>query len=114
MQVTNSLETKHHGPSLFILGSVYVALSMSGIIISAAIAGQHYVSPFAGEETILEFFRVHADAVRVQAFFVLVSAIPLCVYAATIVSRLNYFGVRAAGPTIALFGGFGASFVLIL
>ena len=51
---------------------------------------------------------------RVQAFAVFGSAIPLGIYAATVVSRLNYLGVRAAGATIALFGGFGASFILAI
>ena len=32
--------------------------------------------------------------------------IPLGIYAASIVSRLRFLGIRAAGPNIALFGGF--------
>jgi hypothetical protein len=35
--------------------------------------------------------------------------VPLAIYTATIVSRLRYLGVRAAGTNIALFGGFAAS-----
>jgi len=87
---------------------------MAGAIIAARMAGGTYVSPFASEEAILEFFRLHADAIRVQAFAVFGSAVPLGIYAATVVSRLNYLGVRAAGSTIALFGGFGASFILAI
>ena len=96
------------------LGTLYLVLFMAGVIIAARMAGGTYVSPFASEEAILEFFRLHADAIRVQAFAVFGSAVPLGIYAATVVSRLNYLGVRAAGSTIALFGGFGASFILAI
>lgn len=112
---TSATAPMHRGPSLLMLGGIYLALFMSGLIISTRMAGgQFYVSPFVSEAAILEFFHLHADAVRVQGFVVFASAIPLGIYAATVVSRLNYLGVRAAGATIALFGGFGASFILAL
>jgi hypothetical protein len=38
------------------------------------------------------------------------AAVPLGVFTATIVSRLRFLGVKAAGAYIALFGGFGAAF----
>src|SRR5262249_2016030 len=104
----------HRGPSLSMLGAIYTVLFVGGLIISARMAGQSYVSPFTSEDAILQFFRTHADAVRVQAFIVFGSSIPLGIYAASVVSRLAFLGVRAAGATIALFGGLGASFVLAL
>ncbi len=107
--------TMHRGPSLSMLGGIYLFLFVGGLIVSTRIGGgQTYVSPFVSDVTILEFFRLHGDAVRFQAFAVLASAIPLGIYAATVSSRLNYLGIRAAGATIALFGGFGASFILAL
>lgn len=104
----------HRGPSLSMLGAIYTVLFVVGLIISTRMAGQTYVSPFTSEDAILQFFRMHADAVRVQAFIVFGSSIPLGIYTATVVSRLAFLSVRAAGATIALFGGLGASFVLAL
>ncbi len=62
----------------------------------------------------MDFYRLNGDAVRIQSFFLFGSSIPLGLYTATVVSRLSYLGVRAAGVTIALYGGFGASFFLAL
>jgi hypothetical protein len=39
------------------------------------------------------------------AFLQFGAAVPLGIFCATMMSRLRYLGVRAAGPTIALFGG---------
>ena len=44
------------------------------------------------------------------AFFQFGAAIPLGIFAATIVSRLQFLGVRAAGAFIALFGGLMTAF----
>jgi hypothetical protein len=105
----------HRGPSLILLSATYLVLFVAGVVIATRLAGgQPYVSPFASDVVILEFFRMHADAVRFQAFIVFASAIPLGIYAATVSSRLRFLGIRAAGPTIALFGGFGASIILVL
>jgi len=79
----------HRGPSLSMLGAIYTVLFVGGLIISTRMAGQTYVSPFTSEDAILQFFRMHADAVRVQAFIVFVSSIPLGIYTATVVSRVH-------------------------
>src|SRR5579859_6655509 len=114
MHPSNIAASTHRGPSLLMLGGIYLALCVGGLIISTRMAGQTYVSPFMSDAAILDFFRLHADAVRFQAFIVFASAIPLGIYAATVVSRLNFLGIRVAGATIALFGGLGASFVLAI
>lgn len=76
--------------------------------------GAVFVNPHAPAEAVREFFAGNPQAVRVSAFFFLASAIPLGVYTATVVSRLQFLGVRAAGPYIALFGGFAASGALMV
>ena len=68
--------------------------------------------PFAPAEAIVDYYRLNGDAVRVQSFFLFGSSIPLGLYTATVVSRLNYLGIRAAGVTIGLYGGLGASYFL--
>ena len=44
------------------------------------------------------------------AFLQFGAAIPLGIFTATMVSRLQFLGVRAAGPYIALFGGLMTAF----
>ena len=47
-------------------------------------------------------------------FFLFGSAVPFGIFAVTIVSRLRFMGVRAAGTNIALLGGLIATIALIL
>ncbi|MFZ0745379.1 MAG: hypothetical protein WAM85_13290 [Terracidiphilus sp.] len=53
-------------------------------------------------------------AVRLSSFFLFGSAVPLGIFVVTVVGRLRYLGVRAAGTGIALFGGLSASIALFL
>jgi hypothetical protein len=113
--VNKTIGNLHPGPSLLILSTIYTLLFVVGLIIATRMAGgTTYVSPFVSDAAILDFFRMHAAAVRFQAFVVLASALPLGIYSATISSRLSFLGIRAAGTTIALFGGLGASFILAI
>ena len=76
--------------------------------------GPAVVNPYSSVEALRRFFADNPTALRTAAFFVFGSSVPLGVYAATIVSRLRFLGVRAAGSYIALFGGFSASIVLVI
>src|SRR5260221_14349510 len=49
-------------------------------------------------------FRERSSAVLICAFLQFGGSIALGIYTATVVSRLQFLGVRAAGPWIALFG----------
>ncbi len=60
------------------------------------------------------FLEVSPTAVRVGNFFLLGSGIPFGIFAVTVVSRLRFMRVRAAGTNIALLGGFIATLALIL
>jgi dipeptide/tripeptide permease len=92
---------------------VCTALFIASLVVSTALAGgTHFPSPFQAEALSQAYFEHHADAVRWGAFFQFGSAIPLGIFAATAVSRLQFLGVRVAGTFIALLGGFGASFML--
>jgi hypothetical protein len=106
---------RFRGPSLILLGIVHILLFAAGI--AAAVALRHgtlYVNPFAGGESVRAFFAQNPTAVRVSNFFLFASAIPLGLFAVTMVSRLRFMGVRAAGTNIALFGGLTAANALIL
>jgi hypothetical protein len=108
-----SIGARHRGPSLVAVAIVFTTLFISSLIISTAMAGgEHFPSPFqAGASS---YFAEHADAVRVGAFLQFGSAIPLGIFTATVVSRMQFLGVKAAGAFIALFGGLAASVFLML
>jgi hypothetical protein len=59
------------------------------------------------------FFQARPTAVLLCAFFHFGAAIPLGIFTATVVSRLHFLGIRAAGTFIALFGGFATAFNLL-
>jgi hypothetical protein len=85
---------------------LFIASIASGILLRH---GASFVTPFSDAEAARAFFAGNPLAVKVNAFFFFGSAVPLAIYTATVVSRLRYLGVRAAGSNIALFGGFAAS-----
>lgn len=100
----------HRGPSLLLLSLVYCALLAAGLIVPTVLRhGAGFVTPYEPAERIRDFFAASPSAIRVSAFFILGSAIPFGLYTVTVVSRLEFLGVRAAGTYITLFGGFMAS-----
>lgn len=107
--------TEHRGPSLVAVGSVFAALFIASLAVGTAMAaGEHFPSPFAPEAATAAYFAQHAQAVAAAAFLQFGAAIPLGIYTATVASRLQFLGLRAAGVFIALFGGLAASFFLAL
>ncbi len=100
----------HHGPNLLLLVLVYCALLVAGLIVPSVLRhGAGFINPYEPVERVRDFLAAAPAAVRVSAFFIFGSAIPLGLYTATVVSRLGFLGVRATGTYIALFGGFMAS-----
>jgi hypothetical protein len=111
---TQPIKQGHLGPPLILLACIHAGLFAGGLLTCFLLTGKAFISPFSPAETIAGFYRLNGDAVRIQSFFLFGSSIPLGLYTATVASRLNYLGVRAADLTIALYGGFGASFFLAL
>ena len=108
-------EIEHRGPSLLALAITFAALFLASLILGTALAGgEHFPSPFGPEGCAGAYFSQHAKAVAISAFLQFGAAIPLGIYTATAVSRLQFFGLRVAGVFIALFGGLAASFFLAL
>ena len=92
------------------LAIVYTLLFVASIVSAVLLRhGAPFVTPFGDAEAARAFFAANPLAVKVSAFFFFGSAVPLGIYTATVVSRLRYLGVRAAGTNIALFGGLAAS-----
>lgn len=104
-----------HGPSLILLAVVHILIFVANLVAVATLRhGAPYVNPFAEGETVRTFFATNPRAVAIGSFFLFGSSVPFGIFAATIVSRMRYLGVRAVGTTIALFGGFGAAGLLAL
>jgi hypothetical protein len=102
--------TRFAGPPLLPLALIYTLLFLANLAAAALLRrGVPFVSPFGDAEAARAFFAANPLAVKVSAFFLFGSAVPLAIYTATVVSRLGYLGVRAAGTNIALLGGFAAS-----
>src|SRR5215469_4010715 len=112
----------HRGPHPGVLAIVYTILFNTGLwfvvsfrvpehgVASATAVRQYFPGPWESAQTIATYFQTHPHAVLMCAFLQFGAAIPLRIFTATIVSRLRYLGVRAAGADIALFGGLMTAF----
>ena len=108
-----SAQTRHAGPPLPLLALVHLLLFAASVFAGILLRhGAVYVNPYSSLPAVQDFFANSPQAIRVSAFFFFGSAVPLGLFTATIVSRLRFLGVRAAGTYIALFGGFVASAAL--
>lgn len=104
----------HKGPHAGMLAIIFACLFNAGLsfVISFSAAMPHFPSPWESAETIAAYFRNHSHDVLMCSFFQFGSAIPLGLFTATIASRLRFIGTQAAGPYIAIFGGFMTVFNL--
>jgi hypothetical protein len=100
---------RHAGPHLLLLTLVYVGLLIAG---GSTVSAAFHI-PHDSAESAVAFVAKNSWAIRWGSFCELGSAVPLGIFAATVVSRLRFLGVRAAGESIAFLGGIGASMMLI-
>jgi hypothetical protein len=112
--MNNALETKtlirHAGPPLGVVATVFVVLFIGGLLPVTTFGGSpHFPGPGESVDVISAFFRARPSAVLLCAALQFGAAVPLGIFTATIVSRLRFLGVRAAGTDIALFGGFATA-----
>ena len=105
---------RHAGPPLGIVSSVFVLLFLAGLYPVTIFGGQPYFpGPWKSPDAIAAFFQTRPTAVLIGAALHFGAAIPLGIFTATAVSRLHFLRVRAAGATIALFGGFATAFTML-
>ena len=106
---------RFRGPSLILLAIVHIVIFVSNLVVVAALRhGALYVNPFAPAGVVSAFFVQNPAAVRIGNFLLFGSAVPFGIFAVTLVSRLRFLGVRAAGANIALLGGLTAANALML
>jgi hypothetical protein len=108
---------KHPAPNPGIVAVVFTALFLASLVpVTLLFSKMHFPSPDQPAEEIIAYFLSGTETmkIRICAFLQFGSAIPLGIYTATMVSRLWFHGVRAAGVTIALFGGLMTSAAVAL
>src|SRR5579863_9675651 len=97
---------RFRGPSLTFLAAAHILIFLGGLVAAATLRkGPGYVNPFAPAEAVRLCVAQSPLAMRLGGFFLFGSAVPLGIFAVTVVSRLRHLGVRAAGTNIALLGG---------
>lgn len=106
---------RFRGPSLMVVAIAHILVFAGGLAATAALRhGAFFMNPFAPPEQLRVFFAQNPRAVQVGAFFLFGSSVPLGIFSVTLVSKLRFLGVRAAGTNIALLGGLMATFALSL
>ena len=106
---------RHAGPPLGIVAAIFVSLFLAGLYPVTVFGGTpHFPGPSESLDVIGSFFRARPSAVLVCAALHFGAAIPLGIFTATVVSRLRFLGIRAAGTEIALFGGLTTAFTMIV
>ncbi len=114
--MTSRMETasntlKHAGPHLGMLAIIYTLLfnaglcAVSGFGIPFGVKPPFFPGPWEPTSVIVAYFQTHATAALICQWLQFGALIPLGLFTATVVSRLRFLGVTAAGPYIALFGG---------
>ena len=111
MSTTNVSNNKHAGPNPGVVAIVYTLLFYAGLyFVISFTGGPHFPGPWESSETIAAYFQGHPTALLICAFLQFGAAVPLGIFTATMVSRLQFLGVRVAGAHIALFGGLMTAF----
>ncbi len=105
---------RHPSPPLGVLAIVFTVLFCAGLYPVTYFGGRpSFPLPWAPAQTVAAFFQERSAAALWCAFLHFGSAVPLGLFTAAIVSRLEFFGVRAAGAKIALFGGFATAILML-
>src|SRR5579864_6070322 len=113
-QTANSTGRGHAGPNPGLLAIVYTLLFIAGLYqVVTFTGGPHFPGPWGSSDVIAAYFQGHATAALRCGFLQFGAAIPLGIFTATMVSRLQFHGIRAAGAHIALFGGLMTTFNIV-
>src|SRR5215813_1572594 len=103
----------HRSPPLSVLAIVYILLFAAGLIFNALLtSGPQNLNPYNPIDQTQRYYSEYATGIRISAFFIFASMIPLGLFAVTSVSRLLFHRIHVAGVHIALFGGVAAAIFL--
>jgi hypothetical protein len=98
---------RHASPNLGMVASIYVILKIASVFPVSAFGSKRPWFPGLNAPTgeVVSYFSTHSFPILICAFLQVGAAIPLGIFAASVVSRLRFLGVSAAGAYIAFFGG---------
>src|SRR5437879_303419 len=106
---------RFRGPNAGIVAAVFVVLFFAGLMPVTALGGTPYFpGPAASVNEMVAFFSQRQGGTLLCAFLQFGSAVPLGIFTMSMVSRLKFLGVRAAGADMALFGGFASAMGLVI
>jgi hypothetical protein len=111
------LETpvRFRGPNSGIVAAVFVVLFFAGLMPVTAFGGMPYFpGPTASVNEMVAFFSQRQAGTLLCAFLQFGSAVPLGVFTMSMVARLKFLGVRAAGADMALFAGLATAMGLVI
>lgn len=101
----------HPGPNLGVVATVFAVLFNVGLYpVSIFNGSPSFPGPWDSANVVVSYFQSRPSSVLFCSFFLFGASIPLGIFTASVVSRLRFLGVRAAGSYIALFGGLATSF----
>ena len=107
--------SRFRGPNTGIVATIFVLLFITGLMPVTAFGGiPYFPGPTASVAEMVNFFSHRQAGVLLCSFFQFGSAIPLGIFTTTMIARLKFLGVRAAGLEIALFGGLATAIGLII
>ena len=112
--MTSPSLARFRGPHAGCVALAYVALFCAGLYPVTMFGGMpYYPPPTASVAEMVAFFSTRQTAVLLCAFLQFGAAIPLGIYVATVVSQLHFLGLRAAGTSIAHYGGLATAIGII-
>lgn len=109
------VQRRFRGPHTGAVAIVYTVLFIAGLLPVTMFGGMPYFPPpTASVAQMVAFFSHRQTGVLLCTFFQFGSAIALGIFTVSIVSQLQFLGVRAAGTMIALFGGLATAIGMIV
>ncbi|SHM74616.1 hypothetical protein [Mucilaginibacter sp. OK098] len=100
-------QKKPLGPHLGILALLFTVFFNTGLSFVVSMSGKqaHFPGPWEPAQTITTYFQIHPHDVLMCSFFQFIAAVPLALFAVTVMNRLWVLGNKSVGPYIALMGG---------
>jgi hypothetical protein len=107
--------TRFRGPHIGFVALTFVLLFLTGLFFVTALSAKPYFpSPDADIATMTAFFTQRQHGLLLMSFLHFGAAMALGIFTVSVVSQLQFLGVRAAGAGIALFGGLTTAINMLL
>lgn len=109
------VQRRFRGPHTGVVAIIYTALFLASLFPVTMFGGlPYFLGPTASVSQMMAFFSQRQTGVLLCAFFQFGAAIALGIFTVSIVSQLQFLGVRAAGTSIASFGGLATAINMMI